>query len=145
MFTLLCIDDEPSINMLHKMIFEAHGHRVILATDGIEGLLFMQSERVDLVIVDYRMPGMTGAAVAAAIRSSHADLPIVMLSGYIDLANDVLPRCGSVPGQRTGTTRCHAESGAIAFGSSVEICQKKSLIALQRLRRSQARRETTST
>jgi CheY-like chemotaxis protein len=90
LFTLLCIDDEPSINKLHQMIFEAHGYRVILATDGAEGLLLFQQEHVDLVIVDYTMPGMTGAEVAAAIRTSDANLPIVMLSGYIDLPNHVL-------------------------------------------------------
>jgi CheY-like chemotaxis protein len=90
MSTLLCIDDEPSINMLHKMIFEAHGYRVILATGGAEGLLLFQNEHVDLVIVDYWMPDMTGAEVAATIRRADADLPIIMLSGYMDLGNDVL-------------------------------------------------------
>jgi len=90
MFTLLCIDDEPSINELHKMIFEAHGYRVLLASDGSQGLLLFQNERVDLVIVDYRMPGMTGAEAATAIRRIDADLPIIMLSGYIDLPNEVL-------------------------------------------------------
>jgi len=90
MFTILCVDDEPSINTLHQMIFEAHGYRVILAADGAEGLLLFQNEHVDLVIVDYRMPGMTGAEVAAAIRRADAGLPIIMLSGYIDLPKDVL-------------------------------------------------------
>src|SRR5579859_1246575 len=90
MFTILCVDDAPSINTLHQMIFEAHGYRVILAADGAEGLLLFQNEHVDLVIVDYRMPGMTGAEVAAAIRRADAGLPIIMLSGYIDLPKDVL-------------------------------------------------------
>ena len=90
MFTLLCIDDEPSINELHRMIFEAHGYRVILAKDGAEGLFLFQQEHVDLVIVDFRMPGMTGAEVAAALRRANAELPIIMLSGYIDLPEDVL-------------------------------------------------------
>ena len=89
MFTLLCIDDEPSINALHEMIFGAHGYRVISATNGSQGLLLFRSERVDLVITDYRMPGMTGAEVAEELRSIDADLPIIMLSGFMDLPDDV--------------------------------------------------------
>jgi len=89
-FTLLCIDDEPSINTLHKFLFEAHGYRVLQASGGPEGLRLLDHQPVHLVILDYKMPEMTGAEVVAAIRRQHADLPIVMVSAYLDLPARVL-------------------------------------------------------
>jgi CheY-like chemotaxis protein len=90
MFTLLCVDDEPAINTLHKILFEIHGYRVILASSGPEALRVLENETVDLVILDYKMPEMTGLELATAIRSKYADMPMVMESAYIDLPPRVL-------------------------------------------------------
>ena len=88
--TLLCIDDEPSICALHKLLFEVNGYRVLVANSGPEGLRLLEGDHVDLVVLDYRMPEMTGDKVAAIIRSKHPEIPILMESAYTDLPKEVL-------------------------------------------------------
>jgi CheY-like chemotaxis protein len=83
--TLLCIDDEPNVLAIRKMLLESVGYRVLLAESGPQGLDLLQSEPVHTVILDYRMPEMTGAEVAERIRAIRPWLPIIMLSAYVDL------------------------------------------------------------
>ena len=88
--TLLCIDDEPTVLTLRKMLLESVGHRVLLAESGPQGLKILQSESIQTVIVDYKMPEMTGSEVAERIRAIRPELPIIMLSAYVDLTPEQL-------------------------------------------------------
>lgn len=81
---VLCIDDDESGLALRKLMLEGEGYEVFTATSGDEGLALLRSVETDLVILDYQMPGMNGADVARWIRKERPDLPIVLLSGYID-------------------------------------------------------------
>ena len=101
--TLLCIDDEPSIGALHKLLFELNGYRVLIAGGGPEGLRLLKSEHVDLVILDYRMPEMMGDEVAQIIRREHPEIPILMESAYTDLPESALKNVDAylVKGQST--------------------------------------------
>jgi len=83
--TLLCIDDEANVLAIRKMLLESVGYRVLLAESGPQGLDLLQREHVHTVILDYRMPEMTGAEVAERIRAIRPWLPIIMLSAYVDL------------------------------------------------------------
>lgn len=80
--TILCIDDESTGLTLRKMLLESEGYSVLLAPGGHEGLVMLQSSRVEAVILDYRMPQMSGDEVALEIRKRWPSIPIVLLSGY---------------------------------------------------------------
>jgi len=80
--TILCIDDEPTGLILRKMLLEGEGYSVLLASSGLEGLATPQSSSVEAVVLDYRMPHMSGDEVALQIRKQWPSVPIVLLSGY---------------------------------------------------------------
>ena len=88
--TLLCIDDEPTVLAVRKMLLEALGYRVLTAESGPKGLQLLQHENVHTVIVDYKMPEMTGSEVAAHIRKVKPAMPIIMLSAYVGLSDELL-------------------------------------------------------
>jgi CheY-like chemotaxis protein len=88
--TLLCIDDEPNVLAVRKMLLETVGYRVLLAESGPQGIAILNHEHVQTVIVDYKMPGMTGSEVAARIRQTHPGMPIIMLSAFVDLTPEQL-------------------------------------------------------
>ena len=88
--TLLCVDDEPTVLAVRKMLLESVGYKVLLAQSGAEGLKILQSERIQTVILDYKMPQMNGDEVARLIRATHPDMPIIMLSAFVDLSSEQL-------------------------------------------------------
>jgi CheY-like chemotaxis protein len=64
------------------MYLERHGYRVLTAASGAEGLRALQDHPVNIVILDYHMPGMDGETVAREVRRVYPTLPIVLLSGH---------------------------------------------------------------
>jgi signal transduction histidine kinase/CheY-like chemotaxis protein len=82
---IVYIDDDEALVFLVKRLLTRQGYRVSgycnqrLALDALRST----TERFDLVVTDYSMPGMSGLDVARAVRSLHPDLPIAMASGYV--------------------------------------------------------------
>jgi CheY-like chemotaxis protein len=88
--TILCVDDEASGLVVRKAIFESQGYRVFTASSGPDGLAYLASETIDLVILDYAMPGMDGHEVAQRMKRLKPDMPILMLSAFLQLPDEVL-------------------------------------------------------
>ena len=95
--TLLCVDDEPNILASLRRLFRGKGYRVLVAESGAEGLQVLQTERVDLVISDMRMPEMDGARFLAQVRQHWPDSVRVLLTGYSDIQSiqDAI-NCGEI-------------------------------------------------
>lgn len=85
--TILCIDDEENQLVLRKLMLERAGYRVLTAESPAEAIALFGSDTVDLVIVDYYMPGMNGLALAREILRQKK-LPIVVLSAYAELPGE---------------------------------------------------------
>ena len=66
---VMIVDDEPSICKAVKLILEAEGFEVLTAPDGPEALDQLRKEDVDLVLIDFFMPKMTGRDLADNIRA----------------------------------------------------------------------------
>ena len=79
---LLCIDDEPVVLRVTKLLLETAGYDVLTAENGQEGVRIFHSSHVDAVILDYRMPEMNGGMVARMMRNLKPQVPIIMYSGY---------------------------------------------------------------
>jgi len=80
--TVLVIDDDPDVRHFIAAGLEEYGHEVIEAADGSEGIDKFAANKPDLVVIDYIMPGLSGAEVADHILATRPDQPILFVSGY---------------------------------------------------------------
>lgn len=81
---ILLIDDDADVrDTLHEMLIEL-GYSVQVAESGAAGLTILERSSPNLVLLDFAMPQLSGAEVAALIRSDHPGLPIIFISGYAD-------------------------------------------------------------
>lgn len=78
---ILSVDDEPGILRSRKMILEAAGYDVVNASSGAQALGIFSTVLVDLVVLDYAMPGVNGGEVAKVFKTRRPELPILMISG----------------------------------------------------------------
>jgi two-component system, cell cycle sensor histidine kinase and response regulator CckA len=84
--TILLVEDDPLVRRAAHRILSMHGFTVVDAGDGEEALrrLDEQSDRIDLVVTDVVMPGMSGRELAAALRERAPGLRVLYMSGYHD-------------------------------------------------------------
>ena len=80
--SVLVIDDDPDVRGFIVESLEEQGYRVRSASDGREGLAEIAREAPDLVVLDFIMPGLSGAEVAQRILAKRPDQPILFVSGY---------------------------------------------------------------
>jgi CheY-like chemotaxis protein len=78
---VLCVDDDLPGLRLRKIILEQSGFKVITASDGAVALSMLEHMSVDIAVLDFEMPGMDGASLAASIQERFC-IPIVILSGF---------------------------------------------------------------
>jgi CheY-like chemotaxis protein len=88
MAKVLVIDDEKDIQEIISNLISSYFKDSIVETqgNGLDGFIAAQKQQFDLIITDHKMPFMTGAALAVALRTrenSNKDTPIIMLSAFI--------------------------------------------------------------
>ena len=81
---VLIVDDEPALVELGKRALESAGYRVIFAHSGAEALTASGGERVQLLLTDLNMPGMSGRELATELRKAHGGLKILYLTAHAD-------------------------------------------------------------
>jgi CheY-like chemotaxis protein len=86
---VLCIDDELIGLKVRRMLLERAGYHVLSALEGSEGLEIFAREPVQAVVLDFAMPGMNGAEVAARMRQLKPGVPILLLTAYLGLPREV--------------------------------------------------------
>jgi PAS domain S-box-containing protein len=90
---ILVVDDDSLVLMSTSALLEDLGHRVISAPSGEKALSIIKAgmERIDLMISDQMMPGMTGLQLVNSVRVFRPDLPVVLATGYAELPPGVDP------------------------------------------------------
>jgi response regulator RpfG family c-di-GMP phosphodiesterase len=83
---ILCVDDEPNILSSLRRLFRGNGYQVLTAEGGAAGLQVLESDPVDLVISDMRMPEMDGARFLEHVRARWPDTVRLLLTGYSDVS-----------------------------------------------------------
>jgi DNA-binding response OmpR family regulator len=80
--TIVVLDDEAPIMQLCVMVLRADGHDVVGFTRAEAALAGLAARPADLLLVDYRMPGLSGLEVARRARAVQPELRIVMITGH---------------------------------------------------------------
>ena len=80
--SIMVIDDDPDVRGFVVATLEEQGFEVREASGGGEALKSLAKEPADLIVLDFIMPGLSGAEVASRVRSKRPDQPILFVSGY---------------------------------------------------------------
>ncbi|MEA3142925.1 MAG: hypothetical protein QOG31_249 [Thermoplasmata archaeon] len=83
---ILVVDDEPDVLSSFKQLLEQSmpGVKVITTTSGRNGIEILERERVDLVMSDFKMPGMDGIEFLVQARRIRPGLPRIMFTAFAD-------------------------------------------------------------
>jgi len=85
--TVLVVDDDSAVREVTAAMLEAQGYQVIEAGSGGAALEVLdRHEAIDLLLVDFAMPGMNGAEVAREVRARRSRMPVLFVTGYADTA-----------------------------------------------------------
>ena len=86
MSKILVIDDDSIIRTLLSNSLSKSGYVVITANDGESGIKKAESEKPDLVITDYQMPGLSGLDVLNELKRTQPGIPVILLTAHGDVA-----------------------------------------------------------
>jgi CheY-like chemotaxis protein len=83
---VLLVEDEPALAQMSARRLESLGYHVTVETDAVHalGTFGARPRDFDLVISDYLMPGMVGLDLARAVHNVRPELPIALLTGFIE-------------------------------------------------------------
>jgi CheY-like chemotaxis protein len=77
---LLCVDDDSNFRTFYETLLGTHGYDVTLAASGRQALKLFLSRKIDAVLTDFEMPGMSGTELAARLKRLRPDLPVLLVS-----------------------------------------------------------------
>lgn len=81
---ILLVDDNSNGLLIRRALLEEQGYRVDVASCGEAALKLFEGSTFDLVVTDYRMPGMNGVELIGRLRALQMHSPIVLLSGFVE-------------------------------------------------------------
>ncbi len=87
--TILIIDDEPYLPHQFARFLKRYNYDVLTASDGEAGLAELRHRTIDLVLLDLRLPKLSGLEVLAQMRTFDPDMPVIMLTAYGDVQTAV--------------------------------------------------------
>ena len=89
MQTILVVEDELSISDVVSAILSYEGHRVVVAHNGQEALVCLESEHPDLILSDVMMPVMGGRELCKRLQANpeHRSVPVILMSSLYNMAN----------------------------------------------------------
>ncbi len=89
MATILYVDDDPTIGLLLEDTLLRAGHRAVGARSVPQALQALSHGEFELIISDFKMPGMTGLELLAHLRDEGYDIPLIMVTGYASIEHAV--------------------------------------------------------
>jgi two-component system, cell cycle sensor histidine kinase and response regulator CckA len=83
--TILLAEDEPGLRQMLGLVLQAAGYHLLIAEDGRQALQLAKEHagRIDMLLSDIQMPGLTGPVLAQELLRSRPDLNIMLMSGCV--------------------------------------------------------------
>ncbi len=82
MAKILVVDDEPDMIWAISNVLLSENHSVVSVNSGEEALAKVKDNSIDLVLLDFRLPGMDGIQILEQIKRLRPELPVIMVTGY---------------------------------------------------------------
>ena len=79
---VLVVDDDPALHQVIEGALVREGHVLLHATDGRKGLELLEREKIDLVVIDYVVPGMDGLEFLEKARNKQSELKAIMITAF---------------------------------------------------------------
>lgn len=90
-WVILCVDDEALPLTLRTLVLQKQGYQVKTALSIADALQVLDTSHVDLVLTDQLMTGGTGTELAAKVKQTRPDLPVILISGVNEMPADMTP------------------------------------------------------
>lgn len=86
---IFVVDDEPNIRLTLKIALQKESYEVVLCSNGQDALDKLESEKPNLIVLDYNMPIMDGFSFLEIIRKQYYNIPVIFLSDYADVETKI--------------------------------------------------------
>lgn len=89
---LLIVDDQQGIRLLLNEVMKKEGYDTYLAANGLEALKFAGEQEMDCVLLDMKIPGMSGVEILKQLKERWPNLPVFMMTAYgeLDIVQEAL-------------------------------------------------------
>ena len=88
---ILVIEDDPYAREALSLLLDYYGYDVVTASNGADGLALVTDSAPDLVVTDWRMPGLSGLALCLALRERRTTMPIIVVTSADEVFNQDQP------------------------------------------------------
>lgn len=111
---VLIVEDTDHVRAMLGHVMDLHGFEVVgAAADGPQALRLATEVTPDVIVIDYKMPGMDGLEAARLLRGDHPDVPVILYSAY--LSDGLAERA-----ERAGIAVCVPKSAGVeALGREI--------------------------
>lgn len=89
MAAILLVEDDLTFSRILEGFLTKHGFQVTVSNKGKEGFKIFQSRAFDMVLLDYRLPDMTGMDILSGIKESQSTIPVVIMTSFNDIRTAV--------------------------------------------------------
>ena len=87
---VLIVDDDQVILHLNSSILRKKGYEVVVCRDAAAAVAIVKAKEIDLAILDFQMPAMNGAELAALCKAEHPEMKVILFSGHLGMTKQEL-------------------------------------------------------
>jgi len=84
-YRILCVDDNEVGVFVNSVILRNEGYEVFACCDSSKVASIVQKQELDLAVLDYWLPGMNGAELAAVCKAANPDIKVILFSGHLGI------------------------------------------------------------